>query len=281
MLCRTSQPLLRVVSFGDSMTDNGNGTYLATGRTWPSDPAYDRGRFTNGPVWAEVLADRLGLLIDDRANGGGKLVRGFRLASQKADFLATSDNALVQGLTGQNYTIPVPSLLEQLERYLRRPRDHARTFFTLNIGGNDIFFDPSVDPIKVSRRLVDGVDRLISRGARKVLVAGPGPSLANPSFGPVILSELQRAQSERPDQMIVFDMHQAFIDITTQAAELNITEMKSPCLTGAYNVSESRTLCKDPDTHFFFDDFHPTAYVHRLLGLKAYERVKWFDDSVA
>ncbi len=30
----------RIVLFGDSLSDNGNGTYLLTNRTWPADPAY-------------------------------------------------------------------------------------------------------------------------------------------------------------------------------------------------------------------------------------------------
>ena len=28
----------RIVVFGDSLVDNGNGTYLFTNKTWPSDP---------------------------------------------------------------------------------------------------------------------------------------------------------------------------------------------------------------------------------------------------
>jgi len=30
----------QVIAFGDSLTDNGNGSYLLTDKAWPADPAY-------------------------------------------------------------------------------------------------------------------------------------------------------------------------------------------------------------------------------------------------
>ena len=83
-----------IVVFGDSFSDNvrfssrdrlrqlmtssfchqGNGTFLLTNRTWPADPAYFDGRFSDGPVYPEYLLDMLGahkLLVF--AFGGGVL----------------------------------------------------------------------------------------------------------------------------------------------------------------------------------------------------------------
>ncbi|CEH14727.1 lipolytic protein g-d-s-l family [Ceraceosorus bombacis] len=42
--------ITQLVNFGDSLTDNGNGSYLLTNKTWPADPAYFNGRFSNGPT---------------------------------------------------------------------------------------------------------------------------------------------------------------------------------------------------------------------------------------
>lgn len=60
-----------LVTFGDSNTDSGN-TYRFTNNTWPADPGYHEGRFTNGPLWTEIVAKRNVMELDDYAIGGGK-----------------------------------------------------------------------------------------------------------------------------------------------------------------------------------------------------------------
>lgn len=58
----------QIVAFGDSLSDNGN--YFASA-SFPPSP-YWQGRFTNGRVWVEQLANHLGLdaaAIEDRAVG--------------------------------------------------------------------------------------------------------------------------------------------------------------------------------------------------------------------
>lgn len=46
--------------------------YRFDNETWPADPHYDHGRFSNGPVWVEDLAGILGVKLHDYAVGGGK-----------------------------------------------------------------------------------------------------------------------------------------------------------------------------------------------------------------
>ena len=61
---------------GDSLSDPGN-LYAATGGTTPVSPPYYEGRFSNGPVWAEHVADRFeakGLATGNFAYGGSKAV---------------------------------------------------------------------------------------------------------------------------------------------------------------------------------------------------------------
>src|SRR5215470_1775254 len=48
-----------VFVFGDSISETGN-AFLATGDV-AAAPPYFEGRFSNGPVWTEILADSLGL----------------------------------------------------------------------------------------------------------------------------------------------------------------------------------------------------------------------------
>ena len=51
----------KLVVFGDSLSCPGN-FYWANGKTHPSGPFYD-GRFTDGPLWIEVLAEMLNLEV--------------------------------------------------------------------------------------------------------------------------------------------------------------------------------------------------------------------------
>jgi hypothetical protein len=76
-----------IVIIGDSFSDNGSSlgyciyvyfvttnqlgnTYRFTNGTWPADPAYFEGRFSNGPAWVENLASTLSLELHDFAIGG-------------------------------------------------------------------------------------------------------------------------------------------------------------------------------------------------------------------
>ena len=48
----------QIIVFGDSVTDSGN-VWELTDRKEPASPPYFEGRFSNGPVWVEYLADHL------------------------------------------------------------------------------------------------------------------------------------------------------------------------------------------------------------------------------
>jgi hypothetical protein len=56
-----------IVFFGDSLTDDGN-----LPEPFQPDPPYVGGRFTNGPVYAELLPGELGTGYDNFAFGGAQ-----------------------------------------------------------------------------------------------------------------------------------------------------------------------------------------------------------------
>ncbi|KAJ3364931.1 hypothetical protein GGF31_008869 [Allomyces arbusculus] len=124
----------RVVSFGDSWTDTGN-VYKLTNHTWPlPPPLYDNGRFSNGPVWAEYLAHFVA--TNPRAP---KTVRVYAFGG------ASTDNAIAQGYTGPKSDIPVPSVTDQVAKYVNDRKNnkdikYGRTLYTIWAGGNDLFF---------------------------------------------------------------------------------------------------------------------------------------------
>lgn len=45
------------------------------------------------------------------------------------------------------------------------------------------------------------------------------------------------------------------------------------CLTGAYDETPTRTLCRDPGRKVFWDEYHPTEHVHRLIAGEALKAI--------
>jgi phospholipase/lecithinase/hemolysin len=109
-----------LVVFGDSLSDNGN-LFALTG--FPQPPAWE-GRSSNGPVYAEQLADLLDMKLDDRAFAG-------------AEASDTSPPVIVNPATGQ----PLPiNLSTQIAGYLADLDGHKAPHGTtalINIGSND------------------------------------------------------------------------------------------------------------------------------------------------
>lgn len=126
----------------------GHGAWVVSNHTWPVDPAYYQHSFSNGPVWPVLLSGMLGISnkLADKAIGG-----------------ATSDNTVVQGYTGADSTIPVPSMLDQITQYIAKtPASYGNSdsLYALVVGANDIFFDPSASGQSSVQAIKKGIKQL-------------------------------------------------------------------------------------------------------------------------
>ncbi|KAG8915627.1 hypothetical protein FRC00_002204 [Tulasnella sp. 408] len=135
----------RLVVFGDSFSDDGHGAWVLSNHTWPADPAYYQHTFSNGPIWPVLLSEALGISneLNDKAVAG-----------------ATSDNAVVQGYTGANWNIPVPSALDQISQYLSQAHEKDGSLYAIVIGANDIFRNPAVSADSVIQAITKGMKQL-------------------------------------------------------------------------------------------------------------------------
>lgn len=91
----------QIVVLGDSLSDQGNA-----------------GGFSNGPVWVEQLAGRLGASLAPSRSGG----LNFAVGGARLDAQSGSD-----------------SLRAQADLFLKQPRPGGRTLYVVYGGGNDIF----------------------------------------------------------------------------------------------------------------------------------------------
>jgi outer membrane lipase/esterase len=237
----------RLVVFGDSLSDNGNA-----------------GRFSNGPVWVEQLAERLGLpLMPARMGGTNFAVGGARLDPRSGPF----------------------SLRAQADLFLALPRARGRALHVVYGGGNDLLGavgspegEAAVDAALASLR---GILRdLVERGARDILV----PNLPDVGLTPAVRAYGEQAV-ERAGRLT--ERFNAGID--RMAAELapvpglrlyrlDVRAMADRARDepGAYGFVDFATPCgelEDCEGHVFWDPVHPTTQAHGRLAEAAYRLV--------
>ncbi len=139
----------RLVVFGDSLSDTGNA-----------------GRFSNGPVWVEQLASRLGVALAPNRQGGLNFAVG---------------GARLDPLSGPH------SLRAQTDHFLRTPVAPTRTLYIVYGGGNDLLaaVGRPDGPAMVDRAvasLKSVLEDLLQQGATDILV----PNLPDVGMTPAI-----------------------------------------------------------------------------------------------
>ncbi|KAH9941771.1 uncharacterized protein BXZ73DRAFT_88198 [Epithele typhae] len=267
-----------LISFGDSFTDNGNGAWVVSNHSWPANPNYFGGRFSNGPVWTEFIAGNLSIPLIDYAVGG-----------------ATTSNSLVQGYTGPSSSIPVHSIDEQVHRFIASPpaalrdTESSRPLFTLLGGLNDFFFNPNVTGAQSAQKILATRALLaaVYPKARILVLDYPRATCfpyaayvddagreALETFGKELRAHLLAAavgaQPSGAGAFTFVDMEPLFEQFQPDGAPevYGFTEdgAKGSCLTGAYGETPTVTLCDNAPERVWWDEYHPTTHSHSWVA---------------
>lgn len=257
-------------TFGDSLSDNGN-LYALTGRQLPPSP-YFNGRFSNGPVFTELLGNPI----------------------RAAAPLSTRGTNLNFAVGGSNIVLAngLPTLDQQIGIYMVQGFEpQAGDLFTIQGGANDLL---SIIPAGVTQPAalqsasfsagrILGLDTefLISLGAKNVVVGGMPNLGATPryargnaalaaqatassdAFNGGLLTEVKRISARYTDVNIVyFDMYAVMERILTDYQALGFSNVSSFYLAPAAQGGSAG----DPNSYVFWDDIHPTARTHALLA---------------
>jgi phospholipase/lecithinase/hemolysin len=265
--------------FGDSLSDVGNVSLFTHGGE-PAGP-YVGGQFSNGPVWAQDLAGRLGLPALTPSLGGG------------------TDYAFGGATTGSLYTnsSEVPNLEEQVGAFLSghtpAPSD---ALYTFSIGANDLFailagqqtggLTAAQAAGAAAQVVANEAAALAAAGAKKLVLfdvpdlgqtpgitaLGPLASAAATSlsgfFDQAVLQDLAPVEAAG---LTVYDLNTfTLIDqAVTFPDEFGFSNVKAPCWTGGFTGGPGSLCYTDPaeqDTYLFWDDVHPTAAGHLLVA---------------
>ncbi|HEY9615479.1 MAG TPA: SGNH/GDSL hydrolase family protein [Microcoleaceae cyanobacterium] len=240
-----------IYAFGDSLSDTGS-TFNTTGGTFPPSLLYPGGRFSNGPVWLEYLAPRLGAPLTSFAFGG-----------------ATTGTV--------NTTIPfLPALQSQISSFVSaNPVADPNALYVVWAGANDYLGAGVQQPSEPISNLTNAVLSLTGIGARNILVAnlpdlGQLPGSRNTDNAPG-LTFLSNAHNQllsatiaalrptvQPDvNLIPLDINFLVTDAIAHPSTYGFTNAINSCLF---------TACTTPDTYLFWDNLHPTTAGHEQIA---------------
>jgi phospholipase/lecithinase/hemolysin len=266
--------------FGDSLSDNGN-TFAATQKALPPSPPYFEGRFSNGPVAVEYLADSLGIPLSPSIVGG----TNFAVGGATTGVGNTNDGGTVT-TTG---ALGLQGVSAQLAQYLNSNPVDPNALYVVWAGPNDFlagFADPNFDPAAAISaaviNLANAVASLASLGAEDILVpnmvnlgvtprlmslgAAAGGELLTRAFNTALAMTLAGLETAFPaTDFIAFDTFSAFNEVLANPDAFGFSNVTDPCLT-----LDPFSLCAaDPNVQnqfFFWDDLHPSTPVHLILA---------------
>lgn len=263
---------------GDSLSDTGNTKSRVPFGSIPPVPTLagygSNGRFSNGPVWHEYLADSLGLPAATNSEGGGN---NFAFGGARVN----NNGGVSAGILNQE------TLYNNRVTGSANPNDLYITW----AGGNDMRGLAGVtDPIAAINAQLDSfvavMSNLVGKGVGTLLV----PNLPNLGLIPEFaggagsssatavskawnigleqrLIDLSTTTSASIFYLDVFGIFGSILDDTTGAS--GFTNTTGQCRSVLFGVFEIE--CTNADSYLFWDEIHPTTAAHKRLGLEAFE----------
>eukprot|EP01137_Pigoraptor_chileana_P021749 Opistho-2@85828 len=229
------------------------------------------------PVYHDIVASKLNIQLYDFAFGG-----------------ATTDNAYVQGYSGPTGELPVPSVIDQVAKYLSSsapPPTDPSVVFTVAGGANDYFFlNEQSNVSRTIDHIFGAVRRLYTRGARRFIVPNlfPGRLLpyvqSNPQlkalFSHLMTTHNALLEASIPslrDELLgasidILRVEDVFLDLEATGPSKGFTEPISSMCVNLF-ASPAPTVCDNSKNYVFFDSYHPTTGVHAIIAQKNIELV--------
>lgn len=278
-----AQTYNRLVVFGDSLSDNGN-LYAVTGGAQPLSPPYYQGRFSNGPVFTELL--------------------GFNAGRYTAGAPVTGSVNYAFGGARTDAAAMPPGMRNQLAAYVAGGGTFGSGDLVSILGGaNNIFqaipaAGASPSPTGAMSPVVLGavsdinflVNQVATAGAGTILVTnlprlgitpqfnqGPGApaaplaDFAGQSFNGALLTSMTATAAAQPNtNIILMDLYKISDPLAANPGAFGLTNVKDACFNGI-------TVCANPDGYLYWDGVHPTAAGHRLIAALANDYLYYGD----
>ena len=285
----------------------------------PPSPPYDSGRFSNGFLWVEYVAQELGIeltlstdlsvlfpgsdvfspITQDPVTGQ-PIVSLFYNGSTSTTSVNFSFTSAQTGLTGAGtFGALIPGVLSQVTSFVNDLDDQVideNSLIILFAGANDLRTFPDADPEVSVGNLASSLTALYQKGARNFLV----PNLRDFSEEPGIISN---PNPPVPANVLVTNINEfnlsleATINQLSQSLnDINIVSpnfynlfndiTENPGTFGLTNLNEAcfntatLSICDSQDEYLYWDNIHWTTNVHGIVGDFALETLKSQHKSV-
>lgn len=295
--------LNNIYVFGDSLSDQGNLSGLTGGGIPGSD--YFNGRFSNGPVYTDFLAQNLGLTLTpapifpsawSAGNGnnfsyGGARTDGHRsglplgLNSQISAFVngvtANDRDSLYIVLAGANdiqdaigvandnpaeAKIAMDDSNTAIARVENTALNIANAIGDLSEAGAVHFFVPN----SPNWALVPAVTELESNNLGTLVGYSDFARDATIAFNNQLATELSTLASDNlAIDIIPFDFFSLFQEVADNPANYGFSDVATSCYDGDdLGFTGGGSVCANPDEFLFWDRIHPTTVAHRVFANK-------------
>lgn len=273
----------QLFAFGDSLSDSGNAALLSGG-LWPPTPT---GRFSNGPVAAEYLANALGI-----ASFGPSGTGGTNYAVGGATTGLLNYNKEVDNPAGLPATFSTTGMTAQLGAFLGAAPvfDPASTLFMVWGGANDFFLgvDTGEDPLVTAANAVTNLANIVGglasfAGAQKVLVplmpdlgltpfgiaSGQGALLSalSAGFNAGLAGAMGQVEQATGVDVILFDTVAQTANVLANPAAYGFTNTTGRC------IDDLLALASNCAGYLYLDDVHPTTAGHAVLAAGMFRSV--------
>jgi phospholipase/lecithinase/hemolysin len=258
-----------LVAFGDSLTDVGN-RFATTGGTEPASPPYDAGRWSDGPLWVEHLAEGLGLPAPTPSALGG------------TDY-ATADAGTATTGYAHNGSANIGT---QVSTYLAaHPTVDGDQLFVIWGGTNDFGPHSSPDPATTVANLSAEIAELARAGAKQFLVPNLMPLGEIPAvntrgavaraaldgvsaqFNASLAAAENSLQASLGIKIHTLDVNGLIDQVIADPGRFGITNVTDPAKAG--DEGDPGVVVPNADQYLFWDHIHPTETFEQLLGAQA------------
>ncbi|MEM6753260.1 MAG: phytase, partial [Cyanobacteria bacterium P01_C01_bin.38] len=261
-------PFTDFITFGDSLADVGN-VFLATQGSQPLSPPYDDGRFSNGKLVPELIAEELGFSASTPSLAGG---------NNYAFGGAEAGSGFADGT--------IPNVGEQIKLYLATNTPAATDVFFISAGSNDLLPDTDAGttdqniptPENVLEGLTENITTLADAGAENFIipnlislgtvlplaqntVISNALNTASSQFNTLFDTELDELEDELGINIIELDVAQEVAQIQSNPNDFGLTNVNAPALN-----TETGAVVPNPDEYFWWDGIHPTAAAYSLVA---------------
>lgn len=273
--------------FGDSLSDTGN---LASVVGDFPDPPYHQNRVTNGLVAVEIMAGRLGLPLhtslhligaatgNNYAVAGASSVRSepIDLNAQVALFLANHGgvapaNALYVMFIGGNDvrmgrdTVDWPAAVQKVEEAAQTIATQIQVLAASGAKHWLVVNAPDIGRIPETRLIAEatGMSGLPARATALTVL-----------FNTTLKRQVHLLEEENDIEAQYFDLYKLSDRIIDKGDKLGFTNTTDACFSS--ELGQFNPGCNygyNFNQYFWFDEIHPTARVHAMVGEALYRKV--------